>query len=286
MPENSVGLIGVGLLGTALAERLLGAGFHVCGFDADPAGCDRIRGLDGRSAESAQQVVRECRRCLFSLPNSDVVAAVLDEIEPELQPNDVIIDTTTGAPDQISGFGQQLQERGVRYLDATVGGSSKQARAGDVFVIAGGDADVFAACQDLISSFARQSFHVGPCGSGARMKLVLNLVLGLNRAVLAEGLTFAKSSGLDPEIALEILKAGPAYSRPMDTKGHKMLQADFSAEARLSQHLKDVRLMLAAGEQNSARLPFSKLHCELLEQLEAAGWGDWDNSAIIKAFEY
>ena len=285
MPKESIGLLGVGLLGTALAERLLGAGFGVFGFDADPAACDRIRDLGGRSAATAQQVVRECRRTIFSLPDSDIVASVLDEIGSALQPGDVIIDTTTGAPDQIQSFGERLRRRGVQYLDATVGGSSKQARAGNVIVIAGGDADVFTASQDLISSFARQSFHVGPCGNGARMKLVLNLVLGLNRAVLAEGLAFAKSSGLDPRVALEILKAGPAYSRPMDTKGDKMLQSDFSTEARLSQHLKDVRLMLAAGEQNAARLPFSKLHGELLEQLDAAGWGDADNSAIIKAFE-
>ena len=117
------------------------------------------------------------------------------------------------------------------------------------------------------------------------MKLVLNLVLGLNRAVLAEGLEFARASGIDPAVALEILKSGPAYSRAMEAKGEKMLTGDFEPEARLSQHLKDVRLILAYGEKLGAKLPLSALHRELLEAAETAGFGGADNSAIIKAFQ-
>jgi 3-hydroxyisobutyrate dehydrogenase-like beta-hydroxyacid dehydrogenase len=116
------------------------------------------------------------------------------------------------------------------------------------------------------------------------MKLVLNLVLGLHRAVLAEALCFASAMDLDPAAALEVLKAGPAYSRVMDTKGHKMLACDFSVEARLSQHLKDVRLILAAGARCGAHLPLSFVHRMILEQAEAAGFGPADNSAVIQAF--
>ena len=138
--------------------------------------------------------------------------------------------------------------------------------------MAGGDAEAFARCRDLFACFAPRAFHLGPCGSGARMKLVVNLVLGLNRAALAEGLAFAAACGVDPAVALEVLKAGVSYSRVMDTKGPKMLAADFTPEARLSQHLK------------GARLPLSGLHRELLERLEAAGLGAADNCAIIEAF--
>ena len=118
------------------------------------------------------------------------------------------------------------------------------------------------------------------------MKLVLNLVLGLNRAVLAEGLSFARSSGIDPALALEILKAGPAYSKAMDVKGQKMLSEDFTPEARLSQHLKDVRLILDQARQQGRMLPLSEVHRTLLEKAETAGYGAADNSAIVKAFEY
>lgn len=116
------------------------------------------------------------------------------------------------------------------------------------------------------------------------MKLVVNLVLGLHRAVLAEGLSFAKACGVDPAVALDVLQAGPTFSRVMETKGKKMLAGDFEPQARLSQHLKDVRLILAEGSKHEAKTPLSQVHAALLEALEAAGHGQEDNSAILRAF--
>jgi len=137
----------------------------------------------------------------------------------------------------------------------------------------------------VLAAFSRQSFHMGAAGSGNRMKLAMNLVLGLHRAVLAEGLAFARANGIDPHSALEVLKAGPAYSRVMDIKGEKMIARDFTPQARLSQHLKDVRLILEVGERCAAMLPLSAVHRELLRKLEDAGFGAEDNSAVIRAFE-
>ena len=195
-----------------------------------------------------------------------------------------LIDTTTGDPDTITSLGQNAESMGFHYVDATVAGSSKQVRERDVLVMAGGRREDFDTCADIFAAFARESYYLGPAGSGARMKLVTNLVLGLNRAVLAEALAFAASLGFDPATTLGILKSSSSYSRVMDIKGQKMLNADYSVEARLSQHLKDVRLMLEAGERSGARLPLSKLHRELLEEAENEGWGDSDNSAILEVF--
>jgi 3-hydroxyisobutyrate dehydrogenase-like beta-hydroxyacid dehydrogenase len=117
------------------------------------------------------------------------------------------------------------------------------------------------------------------------MKLVVNLVLGLNRAVLAEGLAFARASAFDPALALEVLKSGVAYSRVMDAKGRKMIEGDFAPEARLSQHHKDVRLILEAAVRTGAMLPLTQLHDFLLGQIEDRGLGNLDNSAIIRAYD-
>ena len=285
MASQAIGLIGLGLLGSALAERFLVAGIKVLGYDFEPERCANLQRLGGEPADSSGSIAGRCKRIVFSLPTSETVDEVLADIEHRLAPGSIIIDTTTGDPKQIAAFGPRLAERGVEYLDATVGGSSEQARAGEGLVLAGGTAEAYTACADLFSCFSKCSFHLGPCGSGSRMKLVFNLVLGLNRAVLAEGLSFAEASGIDAAQALEVLRAGAAYSAVMDTKGQKMIGQDFSAQARLSQHLKDVRLILAAGERSGARLPLSELHRKLLEEVEAAGLGDADNSAIIKAFE-
>ncbi|MEO1996237.1 MAG: NAD-binding protein, partial [Planctomycetaceae bacterium] len=107
---------------------------------------------------------------------------------------------------------------------------------------------------------------------------------GLNRAVLAEGLEFAHAQGLNRSTALEVLQAGPAASQVMDTKGEKMIRSDFAPQARLSQHLKDVRLIQAEGDLCGARLTLTDHHEQLLSALEARGLGQLDNSAVIEAF--
>lgn len=149
----------------------------------------------------------------------------------------------------------------------------------------GGERIVFDACADLWPILGQKVFYCGGCGSAAKMKLVSNLVLGLNRAALAEGLAFAEAIDVDRAAALDVLKGSMAYSRAMDVKGRKMLEGDFSVQARLSQHLKDVRLMLAAAAAAGLALPLSQTHRVLLEQAEAAGLGDLDNCAIVQVWQ-
>jgi len=272
---ETIGLIGVGLLGSALAARLTAAGYTVLGYDIVP---ERQRG-----ATSSQQVADTCRTIFLSLPTSDVVKQVVSEIH--LTRGTTVIDTTTGDPDTMAAMGAKLAKEGVDYLDATVLGSSRVVRSGAATVMAGGRREVFDAALPLFRTFATHSFYMGACGAGARMKLVANLALGLHRAVLAEALSFAAACEVSPAAALEVLKAGAAYSRVMDDKGEKMLHHDFSVEARLSQHLKDVRLILGMAAEHKARTPLSEVHRQLLERLEAAGYGNVDNSAIIMAYE-
>ena len=280
-----VGVIGLGLVGSALVERLLAAGMPVYGYDVDQDKRQAIEAFAAQPTGSAAEIATHCRRFVLSLPTTAVVESVLEEMEGQLRPGDLVVDTTTGAPERTARVAARLAKREVAYVDATILGSSAQVRAGEVVVMAGGEAAAFEQAQPILASFAGRVFHVGPAGGGARMKLVVNLVLGLNRAVLAEGLAFARQLGIDGRQALEVLKAGAAYSRAMDTKGAKMLDREFTPEARLSQHLKDVRLILAEAVEAGARVPLSAVHRVLLEEAEAAGYGERDNSAVICAYE-
>jgi 3-hydroxyisobutyrate dehydrogenase-like beta-hydroxyacid dehydrogenase len=114
---------------------------------------------------------------------------------------------------------------------------------------------------------------------------VTNLALGLNRAVLAEALVFAEAAGIAMEDALQVLLNSPAYSRTMDAKGPKMVHREFSPQAKLSQHIKDVRLILEEAARGGTSLPISAVHLELLERAEAAGLGELDNRAIIRVIQ-
>jgi len=281
-----VGLIGLGLMGMALAERLRSGGLDVWGYDIDPSREDLLRRIDGKPASSAMEVASTCGRILLSLPDSDVVEAVLADMGPSLIAGRIIIDMSTGDPERVAATSRRLAEQGVYYLDATISGSSQQVRDGQAVVLAGGVAAAFEQCQDLFRLFARRWFHLGPCGSGSQMKLVSNLVLGLNRAALAEGLWLGKTLGLDAQTVLTVLRESMAYSRIMDTKGEKMIHGDFEPQARLSQHHKDVLLMLQAAAQAGTDLPLTQAHARLLKLAENAGYGALDNSAIIRAFEH
>lgn len=278
-----VGIIGLGLVGSALAQRLVNAGFEVCGFDIDPAKTAALAATGGSPLASSSSVARQCERLILSLPTSEIATQVLEEIVRELA-GKLVLDTTTGQPEMMARFGAWLGDHSAEYVDATIAGSSAQVARGEVVVMLGGSPEAAARCEDLLRAFAARWFHLGPVGSGARMKLVVNLVLGLNRAVLAEGLAFANACGIDPAKALEVLQAGPAFSRVMETKGQKMLSGDFTPEARLAQHHKDVRLILAAAQKATAKAPLSQVHELLLSALVAAGCGELDNSAIVRVF--
>lgn len=279
----TIGIIGLGLLGSALAERLLSQGRAVLGFDLEAARNAHLVELGGVATDSALKVAAAAQVIFLSLPTSDVAGCVLDELAPQLS-GKTVLDTTTGDPDAMAACGERLAQIGCDYLDATIAGSSTQVRQGEVLVMLGGAAACVACCESLLAAFSSRHFHLGSWGAGARMKLVVNLVLGLNRAVLAEGLAFAQASGVEPHKALEVLQASPAYSRVMDTKGERMLTGNFTPEARLAQHAKDVGLILQQADANGTRLPLSTLHRQLLEELIAGGWGEMDNSAIVRAF--
>lgn len=273
-----VGVIGLGLVGSALVDRLRGAGFRVVGHDIDPT---KTAGLpDEDRAESPAALAARARRIVLSLPDSDVVAQVVDALPPV----ELIVDTTTGAPDVTDALARRLAAQGTAYIDAPLSGSSAQIRRGDAALLVGGDPDALDTHADLLAALSERVFCVGPVGAGSRAKLASNLVLGLNRAALAEGLVLAERLGLDPAAFLDVLRATPAYSAAMDVKGRRMVTGTFDPpDARLAQHRKDVALMLACAAETDQRLPLTEAHAALLDAAIAAGDGALDNAAVIQA---
>jgi len=283
--DEAIGLIGIGLVGTALAEQLLAHGYSVIGYDIVPAQCDLLRRLEGRVAASPRDVAEAVDCLLLSLPDTTVVRQVIEGTDGLLQAARLpsyLIDTTTGDPTETAALAAQLRRRDSFLLEATMSGSSGQLRRGEAVLMVGGERNAFGACRGLLEVLSERTFYVGPSGSGSRMKLATNLVLGLNRLVLAEGLVFAEKLGLEPTTFLDVLRAGPAYSAAVDVKGDKMLNADFTPESRVRQHRKDVSLILKYARDCGQELPLSRVHCDILESAIAAGDGELDTCAVIK----
>ncbi|MBL6958499.1 MAG: NAD(P)-dependent oxidoreductase [Rhodospirillales bacterium] len=284
-PET-IGLIGLGLVGTAIAEHLLEAGYGVIGFDIDPARGKALAKLGGRAVSGPLEVADGADRVILSLLTTEVVCQVVEGDGGLLQaagPPHTIIDTTTGTPDETMALAGRLEARGIAFLDATISGSSQQIRDRQALFMVGGAAAAYAACEDLLRVITDKAMHVGPSGSGSKAKLASNLILGLNRLVLAEGLVFADRLGLDLEAFLDLLRQSPAYSRAVDVKGDKMVKGDFTPQARVSQHDKDLEIILACAEAVGQELPLAQLHHQILQDLMAGGDGDLDCSAVIEA---
>ncbi|MHC4699289.1 MAG: NAD(P)-dependent oxidoreductase [Planctomycetota bacterium] len=175
--SNKVGLVGLGLVGTAIAESLLSQDYEVIGFDIDPQRCQQLEKSGGKLAASPADVASRVERLILSLPETNAVLQVVEGaggiLEAKSSPAH-IIDTTTGDPDETISLATRLAERGIAFLDSTISGSSKQVRERKAVFMVGGDRAAFEQCRDVFSALTEKVFYVGPSGSGSKAKLAGN----------------------------------------------------------------------------------------------------------------
>jgi 2-hydroxy-3-oxopropionate reductase len=286
MGEN-VGLVGLGFMGQAFTANLLRAGFTPQGFDIDSRRMKEFEGQGGKPVSSAAEAARGVRWVLISLPNSTVVReAVLGPkgILEGAKEGLLIADTTTSRPEDSISLGKDLASRGIRFLDAAVSGTSTMAWEKDLVVIAGGEAADFRACSVLFAGFSKTAYHMGPLGSGALAKLIINLVLACNRLGMAEGLVLGMKAGMNLENLMAALKDGAAGSKTMDQKGAKMIHAEYSPESRLTTSQKDVRLMLEQGQKYGTPMFLTSIYAHVVQIGNQLGYGDFDPACIIEVF--
>ncbi|MBH0238812.1 NAD(P)-dependent oxidoreductase [Methylobrevis albus] len=276
-PEGTVGIAGLGLIGTAVAGRLTAAGFTLIGYDVDPA--KRAAFAErGAVATDLADLWRRSGRVVVAVFDTAQVAEVL-AAAGAAGPRTAVVMTTCD-PDRIADIGAAATAAGTAVVEAPISGSSGQLAGGTATILAAGAPDAVAAQADLFAAIAGRTIEVGRLGDGNRTKLAINLVLGLNRAALAEGLVLAERLGLDPAAFLEAAKGSAAYSQVMDIKGGMMVEGRFAPQGRIVQSAKDFALIAATGGD---RLPFAALYGTLMAEAIAAGDGDLDNAAVIRA---
>jgi 3-hydroxyisobutyrate dehydrogenase len=280
-----VAIIGLGLMGEVYAQRLLDAKISVTGFDIDATRRSRLALIGGRPANSIAEAVRSARCIIIAVFNTEQVE---DVIENHLLPalgegsNAIVLCMSTVDPDRVAALAARVIPRGIRYLDVPVSGTSDQVRRGDGVALIGGDMAIADDVTDVLDTLFVRRFHIGKVGDGGRAKLAVNLILGLNRLALAEGLVFAERLGLNPAAFLEVARGSASYSQVMETKGPKMVRGDFTPEGRVKQTLKDAHLMLDQAAAVGQKLSMLEVHVDVLEACARAGEAELDNSAIIK----
>jgi 3-hydroxyisobutyrate dehydrogenase len=287
-----VGLVGAGLMGTAVAGRLMQAGFEVLAYDVDGEKRAAIAKTGARAAASVGEVVRQCAIIVLAVFNTDQVeqvtegaGGVADSARKNSDPR-IVICTSTCDPDRLAALGARVEARGVRFLEVPISGTSRQVAEGNGVELVGGDRRVMDEAAPVLDAICPRRYYLGSVGNGSRAKLAVNLILGLNRAAIAEGLVFAERLGLDAAGFLEVARGSAAYSQVMDIKGPSMAQRQFrNPQSRVDQSLKDFKLMLEQARAAGQELPFANVYVRLLEDCMRNGEGEWDNAAILAAIQ-
>lgn len=282
----TIGLVGVGLLGTAVATRLLAAGHRVVGFDT---AADRLRGLldlGGEAAASARAVALAGDAVCTVLPTLPAVEAAIlgpDGVAAAGRPGQVVIQMSTISPALTVRLAGESRARGLDFLDCPVSGTSGVVAQGGGVLFVGGEQDVFERWRPVLAAMGSRTIHVGAAGQAMVLKLVANLLVALHSAAAAEALHLARRAGLDPARALEALADSAADSRMLQVRGPLIVRGEYPAQMKLDLFMKDLHLIQDAAATAGAALPLTDVAERLYAAAAAAGHGAEDLAVVVTA---
>jgi 3-hydroxyisobutyrate dehydrogenase-like beta-hydroxyacid dehydrogenase len=283
-PNTPVGIIGLGLMGTALSERLIDADMPLIGFDIEPTRREKLNATGGIAATSVSELAGRSATIIIAVYSGEQVEALFGELENAagtVRP--IVVCTTTCGPDEITRLARRAASARIPFLEAPLSGTSAEVRDGTAAALVAGDADVIDSVDMLLGILCPRRVRVGAIGDASRTKLAINLILQNNRAALAEGIAFAERLGLDGRTFLGAARESAAYSRVMETKGEKMLTRNFRPQSHISQTLKDAELILEEASRRGLLLPMTTTQAELLRAAIALEGPDSDSAAVIEA---
>ena len=283
-----IGIIGVGLLGSAVAARLLEGKFAVKGYDTRP---EQVKALQARgfiAAAGVAEAAAETDAVFTILPSLASVEKTI--LGPggliETAPRScTLIQMSTISPELTRRLGKVAAANGLGFLDAPMSGTSAMVERGDCTILVGGDRARAADCQPIFDAIAKKTFYVGDVGMASLAKLATNLLVGLNTAALAEALVLGAKGGLAPAVLLDILKESAAASKMVDVRGPLMVSHRFDAQMKVDLFLKDFKLILEEGLRLGVPLPLTSIAQQLASATAAAGRGKEDLAALITTLE-
>ena len=283
-----ISIVGVGLLGSAVASRLLEGGFEVTGYDTRREQVKALQAKGLKSASILAEAAADADAVFTILPSLESVETTmigtggLIEIAP---PNCTLIQMSTISPELSRRLGGAAAAKGLGFLDAPVSGTSAMVERGDCAIFVAGDRARANACRPIFASIARKTVYVGDVGMASLAKLATNLLVGLNTAALAEAFVFAAKGGLAPAALLEILKDSAADSKMLEVRGPLMASHRFDPQMKIDLFLKDFKLMLEEGRRLGVPLPLTSVTQQLATATAVAGRGEEDLAAIFTTME-
>lgn len=281
----SVGVIGLGIMGSAVAPNLIAAGLTVVGYDLRPEARATLEAAGGKPAASLAALAAEARVLLCFLPDGKALHAVADELAKAKTPL-TVIECSTLSIDDKEAARASLAAAGHTLLDCPLSGTGAQARNRDLVVLGSGDEAAFARCRAVFDGFARVVKYLGPFGNGMRMKLIANLLVAVHNCAAAEAMTLARKAGLDPKLVHETLREGAGGSRMWDIRGPLMVERRYlPATMKIDVFQKDLGLIEAFARDLGSPTPLLDASAALYDEAEAAGLGPQDSAAVCTVLE-
>ncbi len=283
-----IGIIGVGLLGSAVASRLLEGGFEVTGYDTRREQVKALEAKGLKAASNLAEAAADADAVFTILPSLESVETTmigtggLIEIAP---PHCTLIQMSTISPELTRRLGAVAAAKGLGFLDAPMSGTSAMVGRGDCAIFVAGDRARADASRPIFDAIARKTVYVGDVGMASLAKLATNLVVGLNTAALAEAFVLAAKGGLAPPALFELLKDSAADSKMLEVRGPLMADHRFDPQMKIDLFLKDFKLMLEEGLRLGVPLPLTSITQQLATATAVAGRGEEDLAAIVTTLE-
>jgi 2-hydroxy-3-oxopropionate reductase len=285
--RETIGFIGLGIMGTPMSGHLLNAGYDMVVYDIVPKSMESLMAAGAKGCDSCQDVAARSDVVISMVPDSpDVEKVYLPEggVLAGARPGTLLIDMSTISPVTAVKVAKAAEGIGCPMLDAPVSGGDVGAKNATLSIMVGGDKEAYEQAKPIFELLGKPTL-CGPSGAGQTVKACNQIQVALNFIGMAEALVLGAKAGVDPAIVVKVLSAGYAQSRVMDVRGPRIIQGDFEPGFRSRFHYKDLNIIRETARAFQCSLPASALAHELFSAMQANGWGNLDHSAVIKVIE-
>ena len=286
MESKAIGMIGLGIMGSAMSANLIQAGFKVFGYDVLSQRRREHRKAGGTAARNCREVARGCDVVVTSLPSADALLATAEVLARFARANQIVIETSTLPLEVKEEARRRVATRGAILLDCTLSGTGAQARAKDLVVYASGDRKSYERIASVLKGFARAHYYVGEFGAGSKVKFVANLLVAIHNVAAAEAMVLAMKSGLDPAMVLKVVADGAGASRMLQVRGPMMVKGDYS-EVTMKVHTwqKDMTIIGDYARKIDCPTPLFSASAPFYTAAMAMGLGAEDTGAVCAVLE-
>lgn len=288
--ERKVGLVGVGIMGSAISANLMQAGFSVIGFDVDMVRMQALSAAGGIAAGSPREVAEQANVVLTLLPGVDILHEVITARNGLIAAGNRKLIVADCGTFEIAGKERcraVLEAAGIAMLDCTISGTGAQAKTGDLVVYASGSESLYPACVPVFSAFARASHYVGVFGNGSKVKYIANLLVAIHTAAAAEAMVLAQRAGLDLQAVYDLVKSGAATSRMFEVRGPSMVAGEYdkNVASKLELWQKDMLVIGGFAKELNCPVPLFAQSAQLYNAAIGQGYGKLDMAAICAVLE-